>query len=53
LCSQASAFVSRNPAWVNAVKRATLTDKVSLPRLYLAWITPAVYAPGDAALDVV
>jgi len=40
-------------AGLNAVKRATLTDKVSLPRLYLAWITPALYAPGDAALDVV
>jgi len=40
-------------ASLNAVKRATLTDKVSLPRLYLAWITPALYAPGDAALDVV
>ncbi len=26
---------------------------MSLPRLYLAWITPALYAPGDAALDVV
>jgi zinc protease len=40
-------------ASLTAVKRATLTDKVSLPRLYLAWITPALYAPGDAALDVV
>ena len=40
-------------ASLDTVKRATLTDKVSLPRLYLAWITPALYAPGDAALDVV
>ena len=40
-------------ASLDAVKRATLTDKVSLPRVYLAWITPALYAPGDAALDVV
>ena len=29
------------------------TDRVQLPRLYLAWLTPRVYAPGDAALDVV
>ncbi len=35
------------------VQRKTLTDKVSLPRLYLAWLTPRFYAPGDAALDVV
>src|SRR5215208_3154319 len=39
-------------ASLDGVKRATLTDRVSLPRLYLAWITPALYAPGDAALDV-
>jgi len=26
---------------------------VQLSRLYLAWITPALYAPGDAALDLV
>ena len=40
-------------AYLSEVKRKTLTDKVRLPRLYLAWLTPRVYAPGDAALDVV
>jgi zinc protease len=35
------------------VSRKTITDRVSLERLYLAWITPPFYAPGDAALDVV
>jgi zinc protease len=35
------------------VQKKTLTDRVSLPRLYLAWITPRIYAPGDAALDIV
>jgi zinc protease len=35
------------------VKKRTLTDKVQLPRLYMAWLTPALYAPGDAALDIV
>ena len=33
------------------VKRKTMTDQVQLPRLYLAWITPALFKPGDAALD--
>ena len=28
-----------------------MTDKVQLPRLYLAWLTPPLLAPGDAALD--
>ncbi len=33
-------------------KRITLEDKVQLPRLYICWLTPALYAPGDAALDI-
>jgi zinc protease len=39
-------------AILTEVKKKTLTDRVSLPRLYLAWLTPRVYAPGDAALDM-
>src|SRR5262249_18633156 len=27
-------------------------DRVQLPRIYLNWITPALYAPGDAELDI-
>ena len=38
---------------LSEVKRKTITDKVQLPRLYMAWHTPALYAPGDAAMDVV
>ena len=34
------------------VQKKTITDKVSLPRLYMAWLTPRFYAPGDAALDI-
>jgi zinc protease len=30
-----------------------MTDKVQLQRIYLAWLTPAHFAPGDAALDMV
>ena len=44
--------VAPPPAYVNGVKRKTLTDRVRLPRLYLGWLTPRTYAPGDAALDV-
>ena len=39
-------------AILTSVKKATLTDRVQLPRIYLAWITPRMFAPGDAALDV-
>ena len=34
------------------VVRQTLTDRVQLPRVTLAWLTPAMLEPGDAALDV-
>ena len=40
-------------AVLDGVKKQTLTDRVQLPRLYLAWHTPAVLAPGDAAMDIV
>jgi zinc protease len=46
------AIVAPSPE-LTSVKKETLTDRVQLPRLYLAWHTPAVLAPGDAALDIV
>ena len=30
-----------------------LEDRVQLPRLYLAWVTPPGFSPADAALDAV
>jgi zinc protease len=32
--------------------RIYLEDRVELPRLYMAWITPAMFADGDAGLDL-
>jgi zinc protease len=40
------------PASLTGVKQKTLTDKVQLPRLYLAWLTPPALTPGDAELDL-
>ena len=40
-------------AALTSVQKKTLTDKVQLPRLYLAWLTPKSLDPGDATLDVV
>jgi len=40
-------------AMLTGVSRKTVTDRVQLPRLYLAWLTPGLHRPGDAALDVV
>jgi zinc protease len=39
-------------AALTEVKQHTMTDRVQLPRLYLAWHTPAVYEPADAAMDI-
>lgn len=33
-------------------KRLLFEDRVQLPRLYMAWHTPALFAPGDAELDL-
>ncbi len=33
--------------------RLVLEDRVELPRLYLNWISPAIFADGDAQLDLV
>jgi zinc protease len=38
---------------LTGVQKKTITDKVQLPRLTLAWLTPPAFAPGDAALDIV
>jgi zinc protease len=32
--------------------RVRFEDRVELPRLYLAWLTPAMFADGDADLDL-
>ena len=40
------------PVVLAAEKRVALTDKVELPKLLLLWPSPAGYAPGDAACDL-
>ena len=40
------------PARVAGEKRVTVEDRVQLPRLYMAWLTPAHFLPGDDALDI-
>ena len=34
-------------------RRVTLEDKVQLPRIHLAWHSPAIFKPGDAEMDAV
>ena len=38
---------------LDGVKKKTITDRVQLPRLFLAWHTPALLKPGDAEMDII
>lgn len=42
----------RTVASLSAEKRMTIEDRVQLPRLYMAWHSPATLTPGDAELDL-
>jgi zinc protease len=44
--------LSAPQAYLSEVRSRTIEDRVQLPRLYLAWLTPPVLRPGDAELDV-
>jgi zinc protease len=37
---------------ITSERRVVVTDKVELPRIYMAWFTPALYQPGDADADL-
>lgn len=39
-------------AYLSQEKRVVLEDKVQLPRLYMSWLSPASFSPGDAELDI-
>jgi zinc protease len=41
------------PAVLDGVTKRTVTDRVQLSRLTIAWLTPRQYEPADAALDLV
>jgi zinc protease len=37
---------------IDAERRQTVTDRIELPRLYMAWITSPFFKPGDADADI-
>ena len=37
---------------ITAERRAVVQDRVELPRVYMAWLTPSIYKPGDADADI-
>ena len=50
---EAGPAATRPPAAVTPrPARLVYEDRVELPRVYMAWHTPAMFAPGDAAFDL-
>ncbi len=45
------AITAKTPP-ITSERRVTVTDKVELPRLYMAWITSPIYKPGDAEMEL-
>jgi zinc protease len=43
----------RAAASLQAEARLVLEDRVEMPRLYIAWHTPAMFAAGDAEMDLI
>ena len=37
---------------IESERRAVVTDRVELPRVYMAWLTPPIFEPGDADADL-
>ncbi len=40
-------LAARTPA-LEGARRQVVTDRVELPRVYMAWLTPSMFQPGDA-----
>jgi zinc protease len=45
--------VTASVAAIDAEHRLLLEDRVELPRIYMAWHSPALFADGDAELDLI
>ena len=41
------------PVRLTQEERLIMEDTVQLPRLYMVWLTPRIFAPGDAEMDLV
>ncbi|NWG13546.1 MAG: insulinase family protein [Acidobacteria bacterium] len=38
---------------VPSERRSVVPDRVELPRVYMAWLTPPIFQPGDAECDLI
>jgi zinc protease len=37
---------------ITSERRKVVTARVELPKVYMAWLTPSIYKPGDAEADI-
>ena len=44
--------LANNTPKITSERRATVQDRIELPRLYMAWLTSPFYKPGDADADI-
>ena len=44
--------VKAEPPVLEKLTRLRKTDRIKLSRLYMVWVTPPLFAPGDAELDI-
>src|SRR5262245_23911228 len=41
------------PVRITSERRLTVPARVELPRVYMAWLTPPIFKPGDAEADII
>jgi zinc protease len=41
-----------DPIRITSERRLTVPSRVELPRVYMAWLTPPIFKPGDAEADI-
>jgi len=44
--------ITAQPPQITAERRSQITDQVELPRIYMGWIMPSIFQPGDAESDL-
>ena len=44
--------ITAQPPQITAERRSKITDQVELPRIYMGWIMPSIFQPGDAESDL-
>ncbi len=37
---------------ITSERRKVVNDRIELPRVYMSWLTPAIFKPGDADADI-